>query len=650
MATKITIAHLFPDDEGMILVAEDAVDGSLRHITEVPNGAACRCVCFGCKKRLIAKNGGDPARMAHHFAHRAEDAEFDCVSAGETALHIRAKEIIAKHCRVTLPATFTLGLDGKQVEVTPQRSIYLTDVRLEAAAGELIPDVTAIMSDGRKIFIEIANTHLCPPEKIEKLGVMGVEVLEIMVSAYRDISLDELDEIILDMAPRKLIHSSEVKAMAAKFAEDRQRQDEAKRVEAQRLVDVYRDPSIRNHIQAQKLTEDLVQLGLAPYMDLEDERPSAFVIYRRQWQAVVLDRLYNTQSAFLTPIDILKSFTKGEWAKSEITYITSEHSRWIAANIAEDFKSPYEEISDYLSRLGAEGVVYEVKGRGFAINHELFQRIGAAIERRNRPERRIRELKVAFRDIGSLMLIEDGWMPVFDHWLRGRAAAARLSVEQLLIEEGGGYDALIDRMKSLYRTIVDMQAFKKVDEPRNMDGLPIEPLINRLMTAIVEEERREKAELEALRKRQADQAAELRRKEAADRVQRMSDEAMFVVPDVNDFLDSPLSGHNGKTPRQLASESYQGFNQAQTVLSNIRELKRAADRAENLKQDITDRLWERVHNRITRKEIADLRPKSRWKELGGLTPLEFCKDEKTLARCFEVLEDFVGTERKRGRR
>jgi hypothetical protein len=87
MATKITIVDLFPDDEGMILVAEDAGDGSLRHISEVPNGAACGCICFGCKRRLTAKNGGDPARMAHHFAHRAEDIVIDCTSAGETALH-----------------------------------------------------------------------------------------------------------------------------------------------------------------------------------------------------------------------------------------------------------------------------------------------------------------------------------------------------------------------------------------------------------------------------------------------------------------------------------------------------------------------------------------------------------------------------------
>lgn len=40
MTAKITIADLFPHDEGMILVAKDAVDSSLRHISEVANGLA----------------------------------------------------------------------------------------------------------------------------------------------------------------------------------------------------------------------------------------------------------------------------------------------------------------------------------------------------------------------------------------------------------------------------------------------------------------------------------------------------------------------------------------------------------------------------------------------------------------------------------
>ncbi|MBY3258840.1 hypothetical protein HFO09_30400 [Rhizobium laguerreae] len=648
MATTITIADLFPDDHGMILVAKDGVDGLPRHISEVTNGAACGCVCFGCGRRLIARNGGDI--RAHSFAHRYEDMVIDCFSSGETALHLRAKEIIASHRRITLPPSFVAGLDGQPIEVTPEVCVALRDVTLEAVVGEVIPDVTATMPDGRRLFIEITNTHPCTTEKIAKLDLMGVEVLEIMVSSYRAVPLDELDDIILDKAPRKLIHSSEAKAKAAEIAGYRQQLEEAKRAEAQRLVGVYRSPSIHNHLKAQTLTEDLVQLGLAEYMDLKDERPSAFIIYRRQWQAVVLDRLYRAQSEFLTPMDIIQSFANAEWPKKEIAYTTSEHSRWIAANIADDFKSPYEEVLAYLSRLHAEGAVYEIKGKGFGMSRELFIRIGAAIEKRERPERRINELKMTFRDIGSLMLPADGRMPSFDAWLKGRAVAVRLSVEQLLIDETGKYTDLTDRMKALYRATLGLKAYKKVDQPEDLVGLPVHNLVNRLMTAIAEKDKREKAEWDARLQRQKAEEETLRKQEAADRVFRIAEAALFWVHDVELFLDTPLPEHNDRTPRELASESYQGFNQAQAILSKIRHAEQAVRAAENLKRDVIGKLWEQAYSRIPRREIADLWPRQSWPELGGAKPLDYCKDEKTLKRCLEVLEDFVASERKRGRR
>lgn len=646
---KITVADLFPDAQGMILVAQDAFDGSAKHISEVPNGAACGCICFGCKKQLIAKNGGDPSKVAHHFAHRAEDLVFDCVSAGETALHIRAKEIIAQHRRVTLPAGSIRGIDNEQIEVSPQRSVALTDVRLEAIAGELIPDVTATMPDGRRIFIEIANTHPCSPEKIMKLDAMGVDVLEIMVAGYRDVPLDELDYIILDIAPRHLIHSVELKAMSSEIAAEQKRRDEAKRAEGQRLVEVYRDPAIRNHIKAQALTNELVELGLANYINLEDDRPSAFVMYRRQWQAAVFDRLYKSQSSYVKPIDLLRSFTKGDWPKPELAYITSEHSHWIAANISEDFKSPYQELTEYLLQLQKRGAVREARGKGFAMNNDLVQFIASAIEKQNRPKRRAKELVVIFKDIGSFMSVDDGRMPEFNQWLKGRAGAFNLSLEDLLVDESGKYDALAETIRNIRWVLGEMARFKNIDLTKDIAGLPIDRLINRLKKAVDEEERREQAEWAALREKQKREDEELQQKEKENRVLRLREAAKLLVPNVEVFLDTPLREHDHQTPRQLAFESYKGFNQAQAILAGIKEANRITTTAENIKQDMIGKLWERIHASIPRREIAELWTKSRWRELSNQTPLEYCKDQKTLAFCVELLEVFVANERKKKR-
>jgi len=648
MSTNITLADLTSCADGMVLVAKDNVDGSRRHISKVANGLRCGCVCFGCERALVARNGGDVKR--HHFAHQPDEVTANCATAGETALHILAKEIIARHRRVTLPATSVLGIDGKTVEVTAERSIDLTDVRLEVVTGEVVPDVAATMPDGRRIFIEIANTHLCRQEKIEKLDAMGVEVLEIRVSEYKDHSLDDLDGIILDIAPRRLLLCSEVKAIAARIAEDRKWQEDEKIAAAEGLVAVYRDPLIRNHKKAQLLAEDLVQLGLSDFLDLEDDRPSAFIIYRRQWQAVILDRLYKAKSELLTPMDFLETFANGKWPKPEIAYTKSEHSKWIAANVAEEFKSPYEEVHAYLVRLRRDGAVREISGKRFGMEHDLRQRITASMDRRELPGHRTRELKVAFRNIAALMAPEDGRLPNFDLWLKGRAESFGSNVEDFLADADGDFDELADQLAAVEKMIEDMQRHRDVDPPDDMAGLPMDRLVNRLGLARIEAQERAEAEMEVRRQRREAETAARLKLEAEERVSKVEKAAIIELDHAKDFLRTQLLDLGGKTPRELAAESLDGLIKVQAVLWKMREDRDTARRTEDLRKRMVGQLQERVYSRIVRRKVADLWLSQRWPALGGVKLVDYCVDEKTLARCIVVLEEFVAGERKRGRR
>ncbi|MGN7713453.1 hypothetical protein [Agrobacterium radiobacter] len=651
MTKPITIADLFPHDEGMILVARDTVDGSLRRISKVANGKACGCVCFGCGRPLVAKNGGDAARMAHHFAHRPEDMVYECTTAGETALHIRAKEIIAKHCRITLPATSVVGLDGNNIEVTPERSVELTDVRLEMVAGELIPDVTATMPDGRRIFIEIANTHRCPPSKIEKLDVMGVEVLEIMVSGYRAVPLDELDDIILDLAPRELIHSSEVKAMAARIAQNRQRHQASKRAEAQRLVDIYREGDPRNHKQAQKLVDEMVRRSLSAHIDTDDDRPSAFIVYRRQWQAAIFDRLYqNDHNEPLTAFDIARSWSE-RWTKPELRKVKSEHARWIASEVAADFKSPYEEIAAYLVRLQAAGVVYKTsRGNAYYMHYRFKEDLRVVIEKEGLPAKRKSQLREAVEAIAELMQPYDGRLEDFDKWLKGRATQYGMRDQTLLSNEGVEFNDLISRLRRIPAAVAAIQRSYQNDLPEDMVGLALAGMYQRL--GIERDLARDRAEAERAMRIEREAAATVERlaREASDRVAKIEEQAAFTVKDVEAFPGTPLPGHDGKTSRELAAESVSGFMVVQRELDRREQLEREAAAAEKVHTEMIGKLWDRVYSRISRRDVADLWPTQAWKELGGVKPIDYCKDKKTLERCFEFLEEWVKAEQKRGRR
>lgn len=151
-----------------------------------------------------------------------------------------------------------------------------------------------------------------------------------------------------------------------------------------------------------------------------------------------------------------------------------------------------------------------------------------------------------------------------------------------------------------------------------MAGLPMDRLINRLGLARLEAEQRAEAELAARREREAIETAAQLKQQADERVWQIEVAAMFEMDDV--------------------------------VLSRIREDKAAAERVERVRKAIVDKLYDRVYSRISRRDVADLWLTAQWKELGGVKPVDFCKDEKTLARCLEVLEEFAANEQKRRRR
>jgi hypothetical protein len=646
MPSTITIADLFPEEKGMILVAMNATDKTPRAIYEVPNGAACGCVCYGCGRRLIARNGGDSNLRAHSFAHYPEDMVIDCWSSGETLLHIRAKEIIAKHRRVTLPPTYTSGIDGVPVQVTPEQSVELTDVRLETFVGEVVPDVAANLPDGRTIFIEIANTHPCPDEKIEKLAEMGVEVLEIKVVGYRNIPLDELDDIVLDLAPRKMLLSSEVKAKADQIAEERKKLEAEKRAAAMSIVEVYRDRVIHKHKRAQELADNFVQVGLAEFIDIGDETPSAFKIYRWLWQAVILYKLYKAKSGVLTTWAIIEDFQKRGWPKPEISRIKSEYSKWIAANVAADFRSPYEEVVGYLARLQKSGAVFEVQGKGFALFRDLRVRIREADARRELPTQRLGKLQTIFENIGAIMLPEDGSLPGFDTWLQDRASILGLSTEKLLSDENGRFDELIAELDALKAGLKDLSKFRNCELPGGMAGLPLAGLIDRLGKARLEAQQR--ATEERARREAATTARLL--KEADDRVYRIEEEASLSIANGESFLNTRLPKYDGKTPRELSRESNDGFKAARWELSLLVAAEYEAARVETARLAIINRLRETVYRKIVRRDKADLWMTQRWPDLGGVKPLDYCADEETFARCCQVLDDFVANEKKRARR
>ncbi|NEI04812.1 MULTISPECIES: hypothetical protein [Rhizobium] len=489
MTTSITLADLFPCDDGTVLIAREAVSGSRRRISQVANGLKCGCICFGCGRALIARNGFDLSRRKHSFAHRPDEMTPNCATAGETALHILGKEIIARHGRVTMLDTWITDLDGRRRPVTPRQSIALADVQLETVEGDLIPDIVATAPDGRRLFIEIKNTHGCPPEKLEKLATLDVDVLEIDVSGYRNHPLGDLDDVVVDLAPRVVLQSAALRAMAIIIADERAAREETLQTDARRRIEIYRDRKMLNSPRAAELSDEMIAIGFADHLDLDDTQPSAFLVPRRQWQSAVLYRLGVTiYPDKVNAVEMLERLRQRKWAKPELDFMSTEDTDWIAGHIASDFKSAYEEVATYLRRLQATGVANE-DGRGrYYMSQSGRETVLRAARERSRPIVRRQELDEALEEIRAYGApANGGWVDV-DVWLEGRASELGTTVANLLQQDDGRFDHLMGTLKIIRTSIIRMQLSRQGEPPEDLAGLPLESIFLRLQTARLDAE------------------------------------------------------------------------------------------------------------------------------------------------------------------
>jgi hypothetical protein len=145
----------------------------------------------------VAKHGH--GRRRSHFAHAGLQA---CQSGFESAIHLRAKQLLLERQAVWLPAwdggeampnppvltdAGGLRMEGVRVEL-PSEAVALTDVELEVDMGNYRPDVWARDHHG-ELLIEIRATHAVDALKALNVRNDGRRMLEIDLSG---LSLGEI--------------------------------------------------------------------------------------------------------------------------------------------------------------------------------------------------------------------------------------------------------------------------------------------------------------------------------------------------------------------------------------------------------------------------------------------------------------------------
>lgn len=192
-------------------------DGKVIDISEVPDEKKARdkswnCVCPHCRSPLIAAKGH---ARAHHFKHKGTVC--NVAHAHQTALHMRAKEILLEEKLFHLPAYVVDRQDVDLADIPewlqsklPKQFVYqkarwlrCNAVGLEKRISDIVPDVVAYTPEGEYL-IEICVTNPVSDEKIEKAAKIGLPLLEVDLSDLKDdvISEDTLRKAVVDGCDR----------------------------------------------------------------------------------------------------------------------------------------------------------------------------------------------------------------------------------------------------------------------------------------------------------------------------------------------------------------------------------------------------------------------------------------------------------------
>lgn len=155
--------------------------GMLVHISDVPYGLNCGCICAECGNQLIARKG---VERVHHFAHAASTS---CNGGIETTLHKVAKELFLEISSIHVPEYIFKKqriLKTGQLIVHPEISlarrglVKIENVQIEASLDSIRPDIVAFALD-KKLIIEIAVNNPVNKQKLRKIRHSNFCAIEI---------------------------------------------------------------------------------------------------------------------------------------------------------------------------------------------------------------------------------------------------------------------------------------------------------------------------------------------------------------------------------------------------------------------------------------------------------------------------------------
>lgn len=611
--TSIKLKDLFACSiKGGSLIAEYK-DSSLIHIEDVPSGLACGCRCPGCGHRMVAKKG---PIQAHHFAHHADSSK-SCSSASETALHKFAKEILNQSLEITLPDR-RISRDGLTEDVVSRGLFRFEEAILERKVGTIVPDVVLILKN-RKLIVEFKVTHSCDAEKIRKIRSMNVGAIEIDLSGYRDKDLSDLREEILHSAPREWLHNPKEAAAHQRLEAKVTIRNQERESDALRLLTFYRQRPSQSAERNKVVSNEIREAGLESLVGKEVNGSGCFLVPSAEWQAAILLVLLDSKS--LSIADAKKFLSERDWLKPELRGISDELATDLVRREA-TFAFPVSAIRQYLKILEHSGFIYQTVRNRWLPSDTLTSKVATAYELKNRPRKRLLSIQTAINGLISSLPLDELGSFSFSAWSKKTLPGRSYSVEEALGFEEPEWSPLESEITQLAGRLR-----RSPEEEFSLLNLPLQK----------ERERQAERKRHEDEEQEKDKQAKLE-EEASLRVADITQRARRLIPHAADeWLNTPIDSSENSTPVDTSRASEGGLLLARRQLQDHAADLEEKERAEIKRKGMIDKLTTMARSRYVSSDHAELWLRSRRRELGGLSPVDFVADEKTYQRCVGLL-------------
>ena len=158
-------------------------DDVLLRAFEVANGLACNCICPGCRKPLVAANGG--LKVIPHFRHAQAE---DCSRGYKEGVRRAAVALIATQQRLTLPAYYhqinatTHSGSTLRSDVTFPSEVILADNVVRFVDLGTVRAHAVVTKAERQLLVWIKVSSRTQHERHQRLACIGASAIEIDLS------------------------------------------------------------------------------------------------------------------------------------------------------------------------------------------------------------------------------------------------------------------------------------------------------------------------------------------------------------------------------------------------------------------------------------------------------------------------------------